>query len=125
MRALSFTKTQRVQILVVALVPPITSASNSPAFSFSFYMTPQQNNSRESERGKKKNVISVQSREVREKSEMINNIKKMETTLATVDDEEGSGVQETRERNCEHNIKHLPSFTHTHNACTHIHFLMI
>lgn len=42
---------------------------------------------------KRKNIISLQSIEVQEKkSEMINNIKKMETTLATVDDEEGSGV---------------------------------
>jgi hypothetical protein len=43
----------------------------------------------------------------------------METTLATVDDEEGSGVQEKRERNCEYNIKHLPSFTYTHNTYRH------
>jgi hypothetical protein len=44
----------------------------------------------------------------------------METTLATVADEEGSVVQETRGENYEHNIKHLPSGTHTHT-----HFLMM
>jgi hypothetical protein len=52
---------------------------------------------------------------------MINNIKKrMETTLASVDDEEGSGVEEKREESCERHIKHLLSFTYRHN--THVLF---
>jgi hypothetical protein len=65
MRVLPSTKTQWVYILVVALVPAITSASNSPAFSFSLYVIVRRSNNSERERKKEECCCGVKHRGTR------------------------------------------------------------